>query len=52
MKQGEEVIEQWLLRTWRSPVKVRSDKKSDFFSLERERERERAGGGGVKIEET
>jgi hypothetical protein len=49
MKQGEEVIEQWLLRTWRSPVKVRSDKKSDFFSLERERE---SWGGGVKIEET
>ena len=49
MKQGEEVIEQWLLRTWRSPVKVRSDKESGFFSFQIDRER---GERRFKIEET
>ena len=37
------MIEQWLLRTWRSPVKVRSDKESGFFSFQIDRER-----GGIE----
>jgi hypothetical protein len=39
------MIEQWLLRTWRLLVKMRSDGESDFFSFQMER-------GGVKIKET
>jgi len=33
------MIEQWLLRTWRSLVKMRSDGESDFFSFQMEREK-------------
>jgi hypothetical protein len=37
------MIKQGLLRTWRSLVKMRYDRESDFFSFQRQ---------GVKIEET
>ena len=42
------MIEQWLLRTWRSPMKVRSDKESGFFSFQINRKR----GGLKRLEET